>query len=47
MAGQGGFFFSITVAGREGDHPPPSGAKVKNACNCTPTPPCLHGTVLN
>jgi hypothetical protein len=34
--------------GREADHSPPTSVEIKNAWNCTSTPPILlHGVVLN
>jgi len=36
------------AAGSEADHSPPSTSEVKNACNCTSTPPThLHVVMLS
>jgi hypothetical protein len=40
-------FLLINCAGCEGDLSPPSGARIKNAWNCTPLPIYLYGMLLN
>jgi hypothetical protein len=45
---QGLFPWGVEHPGRETDHPPPSGAEIKNAWSYTSTPPvCLYDVVLN
>jgi hypothetical protein len=45
--GTGSFSPELKRLGREADHSPPSGAKIKNGGAIPPLPIILHGVVLN